>query len=509
MLLTNNVIGQVKGSFKGSLGTMVRYTPENNFEIGYNIFLSNGFNAGHKDLDFNLGITSFSPREWQINFPFTTGSLEIPFYIGSASIKTKTPLLDIPGIDLGQLTLGSVQVNYSPYTVAMTRASANRTAQRNGITLENAVLNNLRLNSFLVWVDDMRSPFYGAKLENFNSKFKITGVFSQFLNYTETGVPEKEESVKSVELNFPFKKGNISALLVCQKQLQNQKDIKQVTYSSTLNNDLRYNISWKDFTPGFRPLFSDRTIKFDTVSGYPRGWNPIDEYSGQLGLSATISGKIQGNNIRLSAQEYIDRDYFRDLTLIDAQILGYELFMSGTMFGFNEELSFSRQQKQITNGLLAGNVYNSLSAWGNFSKIVPFDLILLTGNLLCWYDDGTELIDNDGTLAGIVSEKGMELALSSKIRKGMFRGLSLYTGVKYISPYDSDPTLYKSVGLDYRSKSGVNILVRKTTPNFEEPNFYLRLPSGRRAKYRVAQYDRFGKRVLLDNIIEITYSMSF
>lgn len=502
-IATLTVYGEVKAPFTGTVGSQIRYTPENKFESGYHLELMNPLMTSNNNLELKIGINSLRPKEERINFPFERNST-IPLYIHQVYIRTKTPL--IPSSESGVLTIGNVWVDYSPYTISLRGGSDSRSTK--GLSLDKIRINDINLDGFLVWIDDLRKPLYGFKFVKKGAQNQLIGTYSQHIEYLPSGLINNIESMKSIEIDRSFKSGKFSLLYALQER-NDTKEIKQASLSYDVSKNVIFGCTWRDFEPGYKPLFSDGTDRYDSETGQPKKWNPVDKYAGWYGISTSLEGRLFESNLKLLKDIYLDRDYYRDQTLQQALISREEVSLAGSILGIQGNVSASRQRKTFENNLNTDNCFESSSIWGSTVKQFVFRPLVLSGKLKLWYDNGTELIDNNGNVSEIITEKGKEIVLSTRIRKGLFRGITMHAGIKAVTTEQSTQQVYKSIGLDYRTRAGIEVLIRMTTPNYIEPDSYVKVPAKGRTRFSMDQYNRFGEKVVLDNIFQIKYSTDF
>lgn len=494
----------VNSPYYGLLGAQVQHTPENNFESGFNLRMTNSITTRNQNINLRVVLVSVGAATGEINFPYERNSYTVPFSISQINVRTLAPLWS--GATGGVLVLGNIAANYSPYTLSIARVDTN--SDRKGIALEGMTLLNSQYNALLVWIGDMNKPLYGFKIENKSSKYRLTGILTQYLLYDGESGWQSQELVKSIEWNYLLPNGTVRWLYASQKLPEDFCDIKELVYKNKLNKNLGIAFTWRDFSPEYRPQFSDRTVKFSTT-GYPQRWNPISRYYGQNGIGIDLEGKVNTSSISLGTEFYTDKDHFRDLTMQPATVKLGKIAAEGTYYGLQSKLTFQYKEKKMINQLNTENTVTSNALWGSLSKQMAFRPAVITGRLNYWFDNGTEFEDSNGQIIGTISEKGAQLFVNYRLRRGILSGITLVTGLKAISNQIGATKLFKTVGLDYTTRSGIQIHARFTMPNFEEPSSYRENPSPLRRRYLVDQYDRFGQKVELDNIFRISYTLSF
>lgn len=506
LLVLNLIVGaEVRSPYRGGLESFIQYTPEYNFESGYRLRLANSFSTSNENINLRVVLASVSAYTDQINFPFERYSFVYPVSIAQLTLRTRVPLLF--GIQGGDLSLGNVSANYSPYTVAIARLGSNM--DRKGIALERFTLLNSQCNAFLVWIGDMDKPLYGFKMENRSPNNRLTGIIANYLSYGDDNGWWSQELVKSIEWNHLFPNGSLKCLYACLDRPEDFSEIKEIVYNNKLANGLGASLAWRDFSPEYRPQFRDQTVRFSTTTGALQSWNPLDRYYGRKGIDIGLEGRFVGNKITMGTELYMERDFFRDLTMQQANVRLDKIGIEGLFCGLQSSLDFQLKERKLANQLSTENVIASRTLWGTFNKQLVFRPAVVYASLDYWFDDGTEFEDNRGMTINTFQESGAQIFINSRLRRGILNGITVVTGIKANSDNQGTVELFTTIGLNYNTKGGVKIHARFTTPNFEEPSSYWEEAAPKRTRYLRNQFDRFGQRVSLDNIISISYGASF
>ena len=500
------VDAEVKIPFAGRYGASIQYTPENQFECGFNLVANAGFAVQDQGLNMRVSVGSIWPRDDQINIPFSSTSFAVPYYLSGITLTTEEPVFSYN--NSGKLTIGSLEARYSPYTVMLTGSLEN--PRRKGIGLENVKLGKSNFDGFLAWRTNMDKPTFGCKVTTKGTKHTLSSIYvHDFLYSPETNKYETMEKVLSFELVYPLFSGSLSLTHGLLDKDAKKTLILQAVYTKMLPNGVRLNVTYRDFEPGFRPVFSDHTGRVDRITGQARAWNPLDRYAAWKGIVVGINGSYEALTYNFTKEAYQNRDYFRDGTLRPADISSEEGSIKGNLFGLQSDLAFKHTNKAITNDNNTHLFLESNSAWGKLSHQKITEQVVLNNSFSMWQDNGVELLDENGFITGVISETGKELLVTGRLRKGIFSGITLEARLKALSNPGQQTIYYKGIGAKYSTRSGIEILWRYTTPNFEEYSKYYMMPHGTRKRYDLEAYDRYGDAVLLDNVFYISYSTRY
>lgn len=493
-LASSIVDAEVVAPFAGSLGTQLRYTPENSFENGYFINLSSNIRQRDGNFEFVATINNLYSREGQLMWYFPNHRYNSNWRIGTFYLRNTSPLGN--GLGASTITLGDVDIRYSPYTVFLQGSTDNRS--RRGITLQKFKLADINVDSFLVWRDRIERPLYGFKA-NWSSKnrFRIDYIAAQQATRS-IAAHSIDETVASLELNKPFPFGSFAFLTAKQHLDGKDREIFQATFSREITNRDKIQFVWQDFQPGYRPSFCDHTPKFDNVQLRPYNWNPVDRYANRKGLSVNFESRTRVGNINLRKEYYLDRDYYRNSTLREADVDHNEVSLNLSFPYMTAKINAGHQRIALENPFLAPNIESTFFYIDLLSKTYQVgSKFMSTLNLQFWTDDSLQLINNQGVFSDVISEKGFRARMNLTEDPKRYNSFIALSGMEGKEGF----TIYKSVGLDYmHPASGLNLIIRITTPNFEET----------RAKYSLDQYDRrFGFMDYPDNLIQIRNIIRF
>lgn len=495
----------LKLPYSGRYGAIFRYTPENKFEAGFNLIANSGFMVKDQGLNLNVSIGSIWPGVGQINIPFPSQSFNVPYYLSTITVKTVNPL--IKSNNSGTLSIGSVQARYSPLVMMISTSAEN--PLRDGIAIDGVKLGKLVLDGVWVWKNDLDAPTLGCRVTYKEPKYTYTGILSQNFLYSPVSVSfDTEERVISSELVYRIKSGTVAITTAAQEKKEETKQIKQVILNHKLPNNIGLKITYRDFEPGYRPIYSDRTARVQK-SGARRGWNLLDQYGSCKGTAVNLDGKYNKLSYKITKESHTNRDYFRDQSLRPGIISSEEILVEGSPFGIQSKLLVKHTSKNIANDFGNNIFLDTSSVWGRLSKQSISKQVIYNHSLGFWKDNGVELLDREDMVVGTITEKGGEYLVSGRLRNGLFRGLTLQAGLKAISVPQSKTYLYKSIGAEYQTRNGIEFLFRFTTPNFEEYEQYYAPPYGTRPKYDTNVYDRYMEKVLLDNVFEMKYTISY
>lgn len=482
----------VEGKFFGGIGSRIRYTPEHGFEAAYYFSLRNGVTKQEPSYTALVRMASMWPKSGHYQHEFNLPNYNVPLpYVHQIYIKTKMPLWEGPSL----ITFGDAPINYSPYIIHTgTGGSGKR-----GLHFHDFQFGNYKVDGFLFWHQNMNNPVYGFQLERKYNTYHLKGTFAELRN--KEGL---NETAFGLEFEKPLTFGKTKGICAFQKTGDELFSLKEISINTPLGLDSQINIVLRDFEPGFRPTFSSRTIRDDFSS-----INPIDMHYGLKGGSFELKTRFTGKQVVLVKDIYENRDYKRDLTNIEAYESHEKLVFSGRIIGFNATISH-QNRTTLFKGYDNDNLIKGSSSWIQLRKQKVTDSLILSGEYIYWNDIGTPVLDHNMQLGRIVNETGNNLIFSLQPRKGFFSGFKFLAGIKRIDERAdvNESKLYKTIGFDYRTLTGIQVICRYTEPNLEEPNDF-RIPTGKRPRNALDLYDRFGRRVDLDNVIEVRYLSNF
>lgn len=489
----NTVFAEVIAPFAGSLGTQIRYTPENNFENGYFINLSSSMRKQDGNFEFRATINNLYAREGQLTWYFPNHRRDSNWRIGTFYLRNTSPLGN--GLGASTMTIGDVDIRYSPYTVYLQGSTYNRS--RRGVTLQKFKLGEFDTDSFLVWMDSIEKPLYGFKTSWNKNQFRINYIAAQQVTKNAT-LQSIDETVTSLELNKTLPAGSFAFLTAKQYKDGEDYEIFQATISRNITNKDKIQFIWRDFQPGYRPSFCDHTPKYDNSQKRPYNWNPVDRFANRKGLTIGLDSRGKRGSINFSKEYYLDRDYYRNKTYREATVDRNEITWNLSFPTLTGKIIASHQRIELDNPFQQPSIESTAFYIDLLSREYKVGSKLASNcNLFLWVDDSLQLTDYLGNYSEVISEQGYRVNLnftSDPKKYNFFIGVS---GIEHFDGFD----FYKSMGLNYKHpSSGLDLVIRLTNPNFDE----------KRAKYSLDPYDRrFGFMDYPDNIIQIRNVIRF
>ncbi len=489
----------------GSFGITSMYTPENKFESGYHLNIAlDRLRLGKNNLNIFIDFAGTGVNEGEVNYPYyPKNNTEIPFSIRRIYIRNRNPL--IPGLKSGTLNIGTSVLAYSDYTIYLNNKYA-----RSGFSLINLGLGNNLVNGFLIWPDagDLNSTLHGIKVDRKIGRTSLTGIFTQYSKPDFGDERINVEELKSLEFSHGFGVNDLSALIASQKTPVDIKRISQYSFITKPNDSSDLKITWRDFEPGYRPVFCNHTERYYARAGTQYNWNPVDRYAGWLGVSVEMDMRLNNALANINKEQYINRDYYRDGTNIPAEIGKEEASINGNLLGYEYLFSYSQQRVEVQNNNI-NNEYQGNCIVGRANKIQKNISTTVNKGITVWVENSNELYDAKGLKIGSASGFCIEPNYAMQINRGKFEGITLISSLKILSSTDFGSGVYPKFGFDYRPGNGLELKVRFTRPNYKEHSVYNPYPYGERGKFALDQYDRFGNLIELDNMVNLRYLVIF
>lgn len=489
IVLTSNSLA-IDGRMSGAIGSRIRYTPELGFEAAYFLTVRNGFTKQATPYSSRVVLASMWPKAGHFREEYWTPRYNVPYpYVSEIFFKTKKPLWN--GSSL--LTIGDEKTNYSPYIVN------SGAANRRGIHFHDFQFGEYKSDAFLFFKGKMSNPVYGMQINRKYNTYHLKGILMD-LKDQDSG----NELAGSLEIEVPSNFGKTNGIFALLKKGDETFKLGEVSLQTMLGNTVQINTVLRDFEPGFRPYYATKTN-----ADKPNALNPIDKYYGLKGISIELDTRIAGSRINLAKDISVNRDYLRNLTYVNALENIETVAISGRFLGINANLKY-QNRTAVLEGFDNNNLITGSSSWVQLRKQKATNTFIFGADFLYWNDLGTPLLDVNNQVARIVNENGKEFGLSAQVRKGIFNGFKFLAGLKIIDDKDdiNEAILYKTIGFDYQTLTGIQVVCRYTTPNLEEPDDF-RIPTGKRPRNAFDLYDRFGRKVEIDNIIEIRFRTSY
>lgn len=485
--LTSNSLA-VKGKYSGNIGTRIRYTPEIGFEAAYYLHLGNGVTKQDTPYIARILMGSMLPLYGNFRENFWVPGYYVPeLYVYEIYIKNRKPLWNGTSV----MTFGDALINYSPYIIYTD------TGTKRGIHFNDFKFGNYKADGFLFWHRSMNNPVYGVQINRKYNACHLKGILMDFKKNDS-----QNETVGSLEFDLPLTIGETNGIFAFQKLGNETSRLGEISIKTPLNTNTQLKTVLRDYGPEFRPYFSKKTSEIA-----PGKLNPIDIHYGLKGVSFELQTKISSTRFILSKDIYKNRDYMRNLTYITALENNESLRIAGNFVGLSAIISH-QIRSVVLEGFSNNNFVTGSSSWLQLRKQKGIKKFILSSEVVYWKDVGTPILDVNNQVARIVNENGKSLVLSVQVKEGFLNGFEFLAAAKKINEDNNDGTLYKTIGLDFQAPTGIQVVCRYTTPNFEEPDDF-RIPSANRPPNAFDLYDRFGRKVDIDNIVEIRYVTSY
>ena len=330
-LLTWPIQAAVDVRMQGSIYAEIASEPGDVLRAGtrlqlYSELASSGATFG------KIRLIGFNQKTGELNRFASTSYLRLDNLINWAEVQLKGNIF--PQGPEAVLSIGNVEVDYSPYTISLRDDLLNyhhsSYLNRPGVAIKDLNVGGFDGAGFILWgFEDPLKNAMGGKVSKKIGQTTFSGIIVDYRNRSAdaqknilesfnqnqqlTSALEWEQT-KSLELEQKIGAlGSFRVLIANQEQknyrrVMNQ-DVEIVIEDSVLRNyewglpitnEIDLLVGYRDIPVGFDPIFRDRTPEFDAQKGYYLGYNPIDRYKDRAGFYSKI--KAQKDMFKLAIE---------------------------------------------------------------------------------------------------------------------------------------------------------------------------------------------------------------
>jgi hypothetical protein len=284
---------------------------------------------------FTEVLTEQGPIKGFVLYKLNDEEKHISSYFGGSYLPQVIRVsMGVPLLSKPIFTLGNLSLDLSPYALKIDGVNGSLSAR--GASIQKLRVGPFETNAFLFWdptvyfsnvqVGSAKDNIcYGGEVRFGTGKIKLSLTGARYEDrYLPSGsnsfsVPNLEEEVLVLEGNQKLgSKFELGATLGRMDRTsrhrdstgevtaseQNQAQITSFQVTTHLAPGVELVNIWRDFAPGYRPLYRDKTPLF--YQSRFSGGNPLDLYSGKRGLDTIVKLGFKGGMLQILAASWED-----------------------------------------------------------------------------------------------------------------------------------------------------------------------------------------------------------
>lgn len=368
----------------------------------------------------------------------------------------------VPGLPIKSISLGSLEVTYSPYIATIGYFAAGGWTVPYGVNVTSRILgwDNDFFTFWRLQEQVLGSKFSGSILD---TNLNLTGLVIRSLLPAQgtdqlVSGPVQEQAI-SVEAKRQLP-GNWQASgvynLLAKAGEANYSSYNIKMQQPKLMPGIGVALSSWFCDPKFKPRYYDKTPKgYDYSLGYYQQGNWVDNRNGQRGVGIELITKHEPLEIRSSLEAY---------NLVNQNTKVHKFKADGVTTALGNKVTFAWEKR---NTWLS---YFETSQQGPIWQKLKLGLerVLqrpkgepIVANL--WHEEGQMALDG---------YQANELRLTRKWQRGLLRGLTIFGGIRQEKNSLTGKQNYLKFGSNYNTPGGIKISLVLSTPNLPQQGYF-------------------------------------